>query len=261
MKILATNDDGILADGLRVLVKELKKVAQVIVVAPDRERSVIGTAVTLRYPVRAHRAEPVIPGVETYAVEGTPADSVILALSKLAGNDIDLVVSGINQGANLGDDVFISGTVSAALQAYLHGLPAIAISAPALNGKLLDNAARLAAILAKEIDSATLPSDILLNVNLPDLPREKLREPKVTRLAPKSHTFTVEEESEDKQPYYRLLRHRLNKNTDSNTDIWAIEQGYISITPLHTNLLNQSSPVITDSLFSDLLEKLQRYEQ
>ena len=123
MRVLVTNDDGIFAPGLWILVKELKSIARVVVVAPDREQSAIGTAVTLRQPLRVQRVSPLVPGVETYSVEGTPGDSVILALGKLIKSRVDLVISGINQGPNLGDDVLISGTVAAALQGYLRGLP------------------------------------------------------------------------------------------------------------------------------------------
>ena len=98
MKILVTNDDGILSDGLWAVAKELKSVAQVVVVAPDREQSAIGTAVTLTHPLRVQKVKPMVPGIEAYAVQGTPADSVILALEKLVKNEIDLVISGINQG-------------------------------------------------------------------------------------------------------------------------------------------------------------------
>ena len=104
MKILVTNDDGIFAEGLWILVKALKSIAQVIVVAPDREQSAAGTAVTLHQPLRIQKVAPMVPEIETYAVEGTPSDSVILALGKLAKGKIDLVISGINQGLNLGDD-------------------------------------------------------------------------------------------------------------------------------------------------------------
>ena len=107
MKILVTNDDGVFAPSMRVLVKELRNVAQVVVVAPDREQSAIGTAVTLRQPIRVQRLRPVVAGVETYSVEGTPADSVILALGKLIAAKIDMLVSGINPGPNLGDNVLI----------------------------------------------------------------------------------------------------------------------------------------------------------
>ncbi len=151
MKILVTNDDGILAEGLWTLVKELQNIAQVVVVAPDREQSAIGTAVTLSQPLRAQRVRPMVPEVEAYAVQGTPADSVILALEKLFKNEIALVISGINQGLNLGNDVLISGTVGAALQGYLRGLPALAISMAPTDNLYLDGAAKIASMLAEKI--------------------------------------------------------------------------------------------------------------
>jgi len=258
MKILVTNDDGIFAEGLWMLVKELTNIAQVVVVAPDMERSAIGTAVTLRQPLRVQRVRPMVPGVDTYSVEGTPADSVILALGKLIKNKIDLVVSGINQGPNLGNDVLISGTVGAALQGYLRGFPALAISVKTADSLYLDNAARLAALLAKKIDSHALPTNIFLNVNLPNLPLAKINGVKITRLAGESHIDTVEEGHDGKQAYYWLVRHQINKDADRKTDVGAIEQGNISITPLHTSLSNRSLPHITDSLCSELFQELQR---
>jgi len=258
MRILITNDDGIFAPGLWALVKELKNIAQVVVVAPDREQSAIGTAVTLRQPLRAQRVVPLVPKVEAYSVEGTPADSVILALGKLVKNKIDLVVSGINQGPNLGDDVLISGTVGAALQGYLRGFPALAISVAKADSLYLNNAARLAALLVGKIDSHSLPSDIFLNVNLPGLPLVKIKGAKITRLASESHTETVEERFDGKQEYYWVVRQQANTDKHRNTDIWAIEQGNISITPLHTDLLHKPSPSIPDSLCSDLIKELQK---
>ncbi|MCK4722624.1 MAG: 5'/3'-nucleotidase SurE, partial [Dehalococcoidia bacterium] len=118
MRILATNDDGINADGLWHLVEALSEVGDVVVVAPDRDQSGVGTSVSLHQPVRVRGIRSPVRGVRCYAVEGTPADSVILALGVLLDDQIDLVVSGINEGANLGSDVLISGTVSAALQGY-----------------------------------------------------------------------------------------------------------------------------------------------
>jgi len=259
MEILVTNDDGIFAQGLWTLVKELRKIARVVVVAPDREQSAIGTAVTLHQPLRMQRVSPMVPEVETYSVEGTPADSVILALGKLVRNKIDLVVSGINHGANLGDDVHISGTVGAALQGYLRGLPALAISVSAVDNPNFDNAAKLATLLAKKIDSNALSTDIFLNVNLPNLPLAKIRGVKITQLANQSHTDTVEERHDGRRKYYWLIRQKVNKATDEETDIWAIEQGNISLTLLHTNRHNKPSSPIPDSLCSDLLQELQKY--
>ncbi len=258
MKILATNDDGILADGLWKLVRELKKIAQVIVVAPDREQSGVGTAITFRQPLKVHSVTSVIPEVETYSVEGTPADSVILALGKLAQGRIDLVISGINSGPNLGEDVFISGTVGAALQGYFHGLPALAISIDARDSPCLESAAKLAALLAQKIDANALPTDIILNVNLPNLPAEEIKGARVTQLANHSHhnTVAIREKHNEKHPYYWLVRQRLNNDTDTNTDVAAIEQGNISITPLHTCWLSRPLTGLSDSLCADLLEEL-----
>ena len=258
MKILVTNDDGIFAQGLWILVKELKNIAEVVVVAPDREQSAVGTAVTLHQPLRVQSVRPLVSEVEAYSVEGTPADSVILALGKLVKNKIDLVISGINQGPNLGDDVLISGTVGAAMQGYLHGFPAVAISVATVDSLHLDNAAKLAVLLAKKIDSGALPMNILLNVNLPNLPLTKIKGIKITRLASRSHTDTVEEGHDGVRKYYWLVRQGINKDRDERTDIWAIEQGSISITPLHTNLSDKSSPPIMDSFCSDLFQELQQ---
>ena len=257
MRILATNDDGILAPGLWTLVKELKNFAQVVVVAPDREQSGTGTAVTLRQPLRVQRVKPLVAKVEAYSVGGTPADSVTLALGKLIENKIDLVISGINQGPNLGEDVLISGTVGAALQGYLHGFPALAISVATVDSQCFDNAAKFAALLAKKIETNFLPTNILLNVNLPTLPLTEIKGIEITRLASKSHANTVEERLGEAGEYYWVARERISTNTDRETDIWAVEQGNIAITPLHTDLLNNPSPSIPDSLCSELLQELQ----
>jgi len=257
MKILVTNDDGILAEGLWALVKALKSFAEVVVVAPDREQSAIGTAVTLSQPLRAQRVRHMVPEVKAYSVKGTPADSVILALEKLVKNEVALVVSGINQGLNLGNDVLISGTVGAALQGYLRGFSALAISMSAADSRYLYNAARVAAFLAEKIYSNALPTNVFLNVNLPDLSLAEIKGATVTQLAGESHIDTVEEGHDGKREYYWLVRQGINKNRDALTDIGAIEQGNISITPLHAYFNNESSPVITDGFCSEILEELQ----
>jgi len=257
MRILATNDDGILADGLWELVKELKNIADVVVVAPDREQSATGTAVTLRQPLRVQKVMPRLPGIETYSVEGTPADSVILALSKIIKPKVDLVISGINPGPNLGDDVLISGTVGAALQGYLRGLPAIAISVDVGTSRSLSAAARLAALLAQKIETNILPANIFLNVNLPDLPTAEIKGISFTRLAGKSHINTVEEGHDGRREYYWLVRQKINdKIADRKTDIWAIENGNVSITALYTDLSNRPVLPLSDGFCSDLLQKL-----
>jgi 5'-nucleotidase len=258
MEILVTKDDGIFAPGLWRLVKELQKIGRVVVVAPDREQSALGTAVTLRQPLRVRKIRPLVAEVETYSVEGTPADSVILGFGKLLKNKADLVVSGINSGPNLGDDVLISGTVGAALQGYLRGSAALAISIDSLDNLYLDNAARLAALLAEKIAGNAIPGNIFLNVNLPGLSLEETKGIKITRLASRSHIDTVEEGHDGRKAYYWLVRQKINRDAEEETDIHAIEGGNISITPLHTELLNKPSPRIPDSLCSELLKELRK---
>jgi 5'-nucleotidase len=255
VRILVTNDDGIFAEGLWALAGELKSLGDIMVVAPDREMSAIGTAVSLHQPVRVRRVTPKIDGVETYAVEGTPADSVILALGKLARDGIDLVISGINRGANLGDDVLISGTVGAALQASLHGSPAFAISLATSDKLNFAQAARFATLLARKFGSGALPARTCLNVNLP---QKKIRGVRLTYPASKSHTDTIEERYDNGRQHYWFVRQRINKSLDEKTDIWAIEQGNISISPLLTREINNPTPPIPDSLCAELLQELQR---
>lgn len=258
MKILVTNDDGIFAPGLIALVKELKKIAEVVVVAPDRELSAMGTTVSLHQPVRARKATPVADGVESYAVEGTPADCVILALGKLVKDEIDLIISGINRGANLGDDVLISGTVGAALQGSLHGLPALAISASWGDNFYFDDAARFAALLAKRVESGVIPADICLNVNLPSMPREKITGVKITCPARYSHTDEIEERYNNGRQYYWFVRKRVNKAVDDKTDTWAIERGSISISPLLTSHANKPLSDLADGLGDELFNEFKR---
>jgi len=258
MNILVTNDDGISAPGLWTLVKGLKNIARLVVVAPDREQSATGTAVTLRQPLRVQKVTPVVTGVEAYSVEGTPCDSVILALGKLIKSSADLVISGINQGPNLGDDILISGTVGAALQGYLRGLPSLAISVANTEKACLDNAAKLATLIAKKIDTNGLPKDIFLNINLPNLPLAKIKGIKITQPAHKSHIDTVEEGHDGRQKYYWLVRQKLGTNTDENTDIQALEQGNISITALHTAFFGKPLYGITEELCTELFQELRQ---
>jgi 5'-nucleotidase len=266
MKILVTNDDGILAEGLWILAKKLKNIGHVVVVAPDREQSAIGTAVTLSQPLRVQKVRPLVPEIEAYAVEGTPGDSVILALEKLVKGQIGLVVSGINQGLNVGNDVLISGTISGALQGYLRGFPAIAVSIAGVDNPYSDGAARVVALLARKIVSNVLPANIFLNVNLPDLPLSKIKGIRFTRLASESHIDTVEEGHDGKRQYYWLVRQRIpNKIQQDMTDIGAIEQGYISITPLHIYQDSQAA-FATDSFFTagpgtDLFQELKKNKE
>jgi 5'-nucleotidase len=258
MKILATNDDGIFAEGLKTLVSELNNIADVIVVAPDREVHGMGASVSLHEPVRAREIAPLVEGVESYAVEGTPADCVILALNKLSRDKIDLVVSGVNRGLNLGDDVIISGTVGAALQGYVHGLPSIAVSVPLSDKPQFEDAVKFAALVVKKFESASITTNACLNINLPNLPRQKIKGVKLTYLANRNHTDTVEERYAGKRRYYWFVRQWVNKPTDEKTDTWAIEKGNISISPIFVTPANRSHKAISESLCAELFHEFKR---
>ena len=258
MQTIVTNDDGILSEGLWALVRELKKISRVTVVAPDREQSAIGTAVTLLKPLRIKTVKPLVAGAESFSIDGTPSDAVILALGKLARGKTDVVISGINHGPNLGEDVHISGTVSAALQAYLRGVPSLAISAPEGREDLLETAARVAAALARRIAAGSPPGRLLLNVNIPDLPLDEVGVVKATWLARESHINTVEEGDRGRFTYYWLVRERVGGAGDSRTDMSAVERGEIAVTPLYYNRADRPSGEYVNGLCDGLLDELRR---
>lgn len=232
MNILVSNDDGIHAMGLWVLAKELHELGTVTVVAPDRDQSGVGTSVTLRHPLRLNEINSPVEGVTAYSVEGTPADSIILALRHTLTEAPDLVVSGINEGPNLGDDVFISGTVGAALQGYFYGIPSIAVSVGAFKDVDFDVAARMTRLLAGEIRDKSLPSRLLLNVNIPNLPTEKIEGVEITRLGQREYSDNVEPGHDGKRHYYWISRGASEWHTAPGTDAWALKQNKVSITTL-----------------------------
>lgn len=257
MNILVTNDDGIHAEGLWALVRELKKIGRVTVVAPDSERSAIGTAVTLFEPLHVSKFQTPEDGVAAYAIDGSPSDCVILALGKLIEEKVDIVVSGINPGLNLGEDVYISGTVGAAMQGYFRGLPALAVSASLKRTNDLKAASQTAATLVKKMVSHN-PARIFLNVNVPDLPLEEIHGVKITRLARSSHINSVAEENGEKRKQYRLVRERVAGSGSDGTDMQAVVQGYISITPLYTSLLDKPPQHLLKKLSTELTYELKK---
>ncbi|MDX9986559.1 MAG: 5'/3'-nucleotidase SurE [Dehalococcoidales bacterium] len=258
MKILVTNDDGIFADTLWILADTLNTKHSVSVAAPDREQSATGTMVTLRLPLRVRQHNCFTQGIDVYSIEGSPSDSVILAIGKLV-QDVDVVVSGINLGLNLGDDVLISGTVGAAMQGYLRGLPAIAISvSPESKRETWHNAARLALMVADAIKAGSLGVNGFFNINFPDIPVSSIKGIRVTRLAHKTHIDTVEQGYDGRREYYWLVRQQLSQDVSSETDIWAVENGYISITPLHAELFHRSNGELSDSLCAGIFNKFKQ---
>jgi 5'-nucleotidase len=260
--ILVSNDDGIFAPGLWAIARELKVLDEVTVAAPDREQSATGTCLTLRQPLRVRPFAPMEPGISTFGIEGSPGDSVILALERLATN-ARAVVSGINSGQNLGDDILISGTVGAALQGYLRGLPSIALSVGVPDSGNLGAAASLGRILIERIFDRKLPTDIFLNVNMPDVPLSNIKGIVVTEPAHKTHIDSVEEGHDGRREYFWLVRRKLDKQPADGSDIWAIEHGYISITPLHTMLFRRPPPemgkVFCREIFDELCSSIDKH--
>jgi 5'-nucleotidase len=269
MKILVTNDDGIKAESLWALVRELKKVADVTVVAPDCERSAIGTAVTLFQPLHLQEIDSPVQGVTAYAADGTPGDCIILGHGKLI-KDLDMVVSGVNPGPNFGEDVYISGTVGAAMQGYFRNLPALAVSAsfPKTStpraGKLLpvsktaiEAGARIAAALVQRMAAEGFPR-LFLNLNVPDLPLEKIENLKLTRLARSSHINSVTEDDLGTVKQYRLVRSRIDESGRPGTDIHAIMEGNASLTPIYMSLLDKPPQRLLKKLCADLLNELKK---
>ena len=237
MHILVVNDDGIESEGLWTLAGELRQAGEVTVAAPDRERSAIGTAVTLFVPLHADPYQSPVDGVNAWAVDGTPSDCTILGLGALAGSEVEMVVSGINPGLNVGEDVHISGTVGGALQGYFRGLPALAVSAAPGSGEGARSAARVAAFIVKLLAGHT--ARIFINLNVPDLPLEEITGVSITRLARSSHINTVAEDTSGERRRYHMTRTRLPDIREEGTDIQAVNRGEISLTPLYTSLLDK----------------------
>ena len=231
LNILVTNDDGVFADGLWALVQELQETGTVTVVAPDRDQSGVGTSVTFRHPLRLNKVKSLIKGVHAFSVDGTPADSVILALKHALNEKVDVIVSGINEGPNLGNDFFISGTVGGALQGFFYDIPAIAISVGSFENARYDVAAKLAAKLTKAFGEERLPTKVLLNVNVPNLPQEQINGLEITRLGDRRYDDGIETGHDGKRHYYWIKRGVAEWVVEPGSDIWALEQDKVSITP------------------------------
>ena len=254
MRFLVTNDDGIYAPGLWALVKELVNIGEVIVVAPDREQSAIGTALTLHHPLRVQKVKSEVPGVETWAVGGTPGDSVIMGLSTFVKDKVDLVISGINNGPNTGDDVMISGTVGAAMQAYLHGVSAIAVSIDEVESPYIGDAAKIAALLISNLELSSAKPKYFLNVNIPGLPFEKITGVKITSLSTTGYCDTAEQGYDGRRHFYWLKHQKAAGCAPRLSDAWAVAHHYVSITPLHKYLFGKTEPVL-DGKITGLLAK------
>jgi 5'-nucleotidase len=232
MRILVSNDDGVYAPGIRALATEMAKIAEVDVVAPDRNRSGASNSLTLTRPLHIRRLDN-----GYYSVEGTPTDCVHLALTGFLDSLADLVVSGINDGANLGDDTLYSGTVAAAVEGRYLGYPALAFSMVGDNIKHYDTAAIIARKLVSNMRVKMLPTQTILNINVPDLPLSKIKGFQVTRLGARHGADPIVKDVDPRgRPIYWIGPPGIQADAGPGTDFHAVSQNYVSITPLYLDM-------------------------
>lgn len=237
MHILLSNDDGYLAPGLAVLAEALGKLHTISVVAPDRNRSAASNSLTLERPVRAKLSDNGFT-----AVNGTPTDCVHLAITGLLESEPDIVISGINDGANMGDDVLYSGTVAAAMEGRFLGYPAIAVSMGSFAPEHFESAARAIVKIVEQLEQQPLKQDSILNVNVPDLPWHEIKGIRATRLGNRHKSEGVIKQTDPRgEPVYWVGPPGKTQDAGEGTDFHAIEQGFISITPLQIDLTRYDS--------------------
>lgn len=233
MHVLVSNDDGVDAPGLHCLAERLRERARVTVVAPDRDRSGASNSLTLDMPIRAEQV-----GEATLKVSGTPTDCVHLAFTGLLADEPDMVVSGINSNANLGDDVIYSGTVAAAMEGRFLGLPAIAVSLAGGGGeRRYETAAEAVMRLLGRLREDPLPTDTILNVNVPNLPWDVVEGFRVTRLGHRHRAEQISRIEDPRgRPLYWIGPPGAEQDAGEGTDFHALNAGYISVTPIHADL-------------------------
>jgi len=237
VRILLCNDDGINARGIHALMRELSSIAEIYVVAPDRERSGTGHSITVFDPIRVTKVN--LPGIKAgWIVRGTPVDCVKLAINKLISEEIDLVVSGINHGPNLGTDILYSGTVSAAAEGVIMGVPSLAVSLNSFNEDMdFDFAARFTRKVVKTVIKQGLDKQTLLNINIPALLPDEIKGIRITKLGVRNYDNLFEERQDPRgNTYYWLGGGVVEEEQEEESDVIAVEADWISITPIHLDL-------------------------
>ena len=237
MNILLSNDDGYAAPGIQCLAKALASKSQVTIIAPDRNRSGASNSLTLESPIRADSVSP-----DVVRVDGTPTDCVHLAITGLLDQEPDIVISGINAGGNMGDDVLYSGTVAAAMEGRFLGMPSIAVSLVGDRLAHYETAAQVVLSLLDGLPTAPLPSDTILNINVPDLPFEGLSGIQTTRLGRRHKSEPVIKSSDPRgRDLYWVGPPGEEREEGPGTDFYAVRNGFVSITPLHVDLTRHAA--------------------
>ena len=253
MKLLCTNDDGILAHGLSCLVKAAEQLGDVTIVAPDREQSATSHSLTLHHPVR-----PVKRADRVYQIDGTPTDCVMIAVEALMPERPDFVLSGINHGQNMGEDVLYSGTVAAAMEGMSLGIPSIAMSFAGgdlrADTSLLDQQVDvITPLLAHILALPAFPAYTLLNINLPPLPKDQIKGVRLTNLGKRVYSDSLKKMQDPwGREIYWIGGGSIAWTGDENSDFRAIQEGFISLTPLHLDLTNHSLLEAAESWWRDL---------
>ena len=255
MRILVTNDDGINAPGIWALVEAIADLGQVSVVAPDRDQSGVGMARTLLNILRVSEVESKQEGVTAHSVSGTPSDCVILGDGSLFPEKFDLVISGINDGANMGLDVLDSGTVGGALRGYFRGIPSIAVSTADIRNLHYEVAAQVARNLAIRIVESEEDAPVLYNINVPNAPADRIEGIVQTFLGPKAYLETIERGNDGRRTHYWIKHNRpTGSEAPEGCDVWAVRNGMVSVTPMDPGFVSGESV----RRFPDLAEDLER---
>ena len=234
MRILISNDDGYQAKGIKQLIKSLSEIAEVIVVAPSENKSAASSSLTLGKPLKPIQIEKNI-----FAIDATPTDCVHLALCGFIKEPIDLVVTGINFGANLGDDTIYSGTVAGAIEGRFLGLPSIAISLASWECNHFETAGEIAKRLVTQIDKSQLSCSTIINVNVPDIPLSKIKGIKSTRLGSRHKSESSIKDKEDTSLYW-IGENGKEDDNSKGTDFHAIANNFVSVTPLQIDTTKHS---------------------
>lgn len=245
MLALITNDDGVAAEGLNALREAVSPIARVVTVAPDREQSASSHAITLHAPLRIQRVE-----ADVHTVDGTPTDCVLVAINGLLDERPDIVVSGINHGPNMGDDVTYSGTVSAAFEGAILGVPSVAVSLATFGERNFDGAIDAVRRIIRAIERHGLPQRTLLNVNVPSRPASELAGYRMTRLGQRVYEDSIVARKDPRgRDYYWIGGAEPRWEPEEHSDFLAVHDGYVSVTPLSLDLTHDG-----------LLEAMQTWE-
>ncbi len=239
LRILVTNDDGVNSPGIIALARSMAKLGEVVVVAPDRERSAIGHGLTFFHPVRL-RSMGLADGISFYNTDGTPTDCVVLGLRHVMKGRVDLLVSGINRGANMGDDITYSGTVAAAMEGAINRIPSMAVSLASYTREDYDTAAYFARLVAGDLLQNPLPDGVFLNVNVPDLPLEEIAGIRATSQGRTRYSQQVDHRRDPwGGEYFWIWGHPPQGVPGEGTDFEAVKNRYVSVTPLHLSMTRE----------------------